>query len=99
MYRRGLTELEELARERGQLADPLVRDEFVDLEIRVRIIRYNAQRTISGILARGEAGATSSISRLPINPFEEDQHRVPVRLLRPGSPVGQAPPQALPRAP
>ncbi len=51
MYRRVLTELEELARERGQLADPLVRDRFVDLEIRVQLIRYNAQRTIGDILA------------------------------------------------
>src|SRR5215472_18663683 len=36
MYRRVLTELEDLARERGLLTDPLVREAFTDLEIRVR---------------------------------------------------------------
>src|SRR4029077_19649088 len=74
MYRRVLTELEALARERGQLADPLVRDRFVDLEVRVRLIRLNAMRTIAGILDRGDAGATSSVSRLLITAFEQDIH-------------------------
>jgi alkylation response protein AidB-like acyl-CoA dehydrogenase len=98
MYRRVLTELEDLARERGQLADPLVRDRFVDLEIRVRIIRYNAQRTIGGILARGEAGAASSVSRLLITAFEQDIHEFAVDILGPAGLLGKSAPQAVQRS-
>jgi alkylation response protein AidB-like acyl-CoA dehydrogenase len=98
MYRRVLTELEELARERGRLADPLVRDQFLDLEIRVRLIRYNAERTIGDILAKGEAGAASSISRLLITAFEQDIHEFAVDLLGPAGLLGRSEPQAVQRA-
>ena len=98
MYRRVLTELEELARERGQLADPLVRDRLVDLEIRVRIIRYNAERTIGDILAKGEAGAASSISRLLITAFEQDIHEFAVDMLGPAGLLGKTAPQAVQRS-
>jgi len=98
MYRRVLTELEELARERGQLADPLVRDRLVDLEIRVRIIRYNAQRTIGDILAKGEPGAASSVSRLLITAFEQDIHEFAVDMLGPAGLLGKTAPQAVQRS-
>jgi alkylation response protein AidB-like acyl-CoA dehydrogenase len=98
LYRRVLTELEELARDRGQLPDPLVRDRFVDLEIRVAIIRYNAERTIGGILARGEAGAASSVSRLLITAFEQDIHEFAVDLLGPAGLLGKSEPQAVQRS-
>jgi alkylation response protein AidB-like acyl-CoA dehydrogenase len=98
LYRRVLTELEELARERGLLADPLVRDQFTDLEIRVRIIRYNAMRTIGGILARGDAGATSSISRLLITEFEQDIHEFALDLLGPVGLLGKSAPQSVQRS-
>ena len=98
MYRRVLTELESLARERGQLSDPLVRDQFVDLEVRVRIMRYNAERTVRGILARGDAGATSSISRLLITAFEQDIHEFAVDLLGPAGLLGKSEPEAVQRS-
>jgi alkylation response protein AidB-like acyl-CoA dehydrogenase len=98
MYRRVLTELEELARERGRLADPLVRDGFVDLEIRVRLIRYNAEATIAGIRATGEAGASSSVSRLLITAFEQDIHEFAVDLLGPAGLLGRSDPEAVQRA-
>lgn len=98
MYRRVLTELEDLARERGLLADPLVREAFTDLEIRVRIIRYNAQRTIGDILATGEAGPASSISRLLITAFEQDIHEFAVDLLGPAGLLGKSAPQAVQRS-
>ena len=83
MYRRVLSELEELARERGHLDDPLTRDRFADLEIRVRVMHFNAERIIAGILAHGEPGATSSVSRLLITQFEQDIHEFAVDLLGP----------------
>jgi alkylation response protein AidB-like acyl-CoA dehydrogenase len=97
-YRRVLTELEELARERGLLADPLVRDQFADLEIRVGIIRYNAQAVIGDILAKGEAGPASSISRLLITAFEQDIHEFAVDLLGPAGLLGKSAPQAVQRS-
>jgi alkylation response protein AidB-like acyl-CoA dehydrogenase len=81
MYRRVLDELADLARERGVSADPLVRQRFADFEIRVRIMRYNAMRVISDILAKGEPGPTSSISRLQITAFEQDLHEFAVDML------------------
>jgi alkylation response protein AidB-like acyl-CoA dehydrogenase len=98
MYRRVLTELEELIRERGQLADPLVRDQLVDLEIRVRIIHYNAERTIKAILALDDAGAASSVSRLLITAFEQDIHEFAVDLFGPAGLLGKSAPQAVQRS-
>lgn len=81
MYRRVLDELAALARERGVCTDPVVRQRFADFEIRVRIMRYNAMRVISDILAKGEPGPTSSISRLQITSFEQDLHEFAVDML------------------
>ncbi len=98
MYRRVLTELEELARERGQLGDPLVRDHFADLEIRVRIMRYTAQRIITAILTKGEPGAASSVSRLLITDFEQDLHEFALDLLGPAGLLGKSAPQTVQRS-
>lgn len=80
-YRRVLDELAALARESGASADPLVRDRLADFEIRVQIMRLNAARTVADILARGEPGATSSISRLFLTSFEQDLHEFAVDLI------------------
>jgi alkylation response protein AidB-like acyl-CoA dehydrogenase len=98
LYRRVLTELEELARERGLLGDPLIRDRFADLEIRVRIMRYNAQRTISAILTKGEPGAASSVSRLLISAFEQDIHEFAVDVLGPVALLEKSDPQSVQRS-
>jgi alkylation response protein AidB-like acyl-CoA dehydrogenase len=80
-YRRVLSELIELARERGATTDPLIRDRLADFEIRVRIMRYTGMRTISDILARGEPGSASSTSRLFITTFEQELHEFAVDML------------------
>ena len=95
LYRRVLTDLEELARERGSLADPIIRDRFADFEIRVRLMRYNAERVISDILAKGEPGATSSVSRLLISAFEQELHEFAVDLLGPAGLLLKPSPQAV----
>jgi alkylation response protein AidB-like acyl-CoA dehydrogenase len=98
MYRRVLTELEDLAADRGLLGDPLVRDKFVDLEIRVRIIRYNAERIIGDIVTSGEPGPAASVSRLLIAAFEQDIHEFAVDLLGPFGLLGKAAPEAVQRS-
>ena len=80
-YRRVLDELMALAKDRGLAADPMVRDRIADLEIRVRLVRYNAMRTIDDILTRGEPGPASSVSRLLITAFEQDLHEFAVDML------------------
>ena len=97
-YRRVLTELENLLRERDLLADPLTRDRVADFEIRVRLMRYNAQRTISDILTKGEPGPTSSISRVFVAAFEQDLHEFAVDVLGPAGLVGSGSPEAVQKA-
>jgi alkylation response protein AidB-like acyl-CoA dehydrogenase len=97
MYRRVLDELIALAHERGATADPLVRDRLAHFEIRVRIMRYNGMRTISDILARGEPGAASSISRLFITAFEQDLHEFAVDMLGGYGVLGRKDPHAVQR--
>ena len=99
MYRRVLTELEQLARERGQLADPLVRDQFVDLEIRVR--HHPLQRASGPSPAswpRASPAPPSSVSRLLITAFEQDIHEFAVDLLGPAGLLGKSAPQAVQRS-
>jgi alkylation response protein AidB-like acyl-CoA dehydrogenase len=81
LYRRIVTELTALAKERGVTADPIIRDRLADFEIRVRIMRYNGMRTISDIIARGEPGPASSTSRLFITTFEQELHEFAVDML------------------
>ncbi|MFN2538058.1 MAG: acyl-CoA dehydrogenase family protein [Mycobacteriales bacterium] len=83
MYRRVVTELVQLAQERGLATDPIVRDKLADFEIRVRLMRYNAMRVIESIIAKGEPGPASSISRLAVAAFEQDLHEFAVDLLCP----------------
>lgn len=97
-YRRVLSELEQLLRERGLLAQPAVRERVADFEIRVRIMHYNAQRTISDILNHGEPGPASSISRLYISSFEQDIHEFAIDVLGPSGLLGPGSAEAVQRA-
>jgi len=97
LYRRVLSELIELAQERGLTADPLVRDRFADFEVRVRIMRLTGMRTISDIQARGEPGPASSTSRLFIVTFEQELHEFAVDLLGQYGALGKKDPHAVQR--
>jgi len=97
LYRRVLSELIELARDRGLTGDPLVRDTLADLEIRVRIMRLTGMRTISDIQAKGEPGPASSTSRLFIVQFEQDLHEIAVDLLGEYGVLGKKDPHAVQR--
>ena len=97
LYRRVLSELIELARDRGLTGDPLVRDTLADLEIRVRIMRLTGMRTISDIQAKGEPGPASSTSRLFIVQFEQDLHEIAVDLLGEYGVLGRKDPHAVQR--
>jgi alkylation response protein AidB-like acyl-CoA dehydrogenase len=96
-YRRVLTELVQLAQERGLTADPIVRDALARFEIRVRLMRYNAMRVIESIIAQGEPGPASSISRLAVATFEQDLHDFAVDLLGPAGLLTGKDPDAVQR--
>ncbi|MBB3665597.1 alkylation response protein AidB-like acyl-CoA dehydrogenase [Prauserella sediminis] len=81
LYRRVLDELIALAEERGLAADAVVRDRLAQFEIRVRLMRSNAMRTIDTIRTHGEPGPASSTSRLFITTFEQDLHEFAVDML------------------
>ncbi|HEX4430782.1 MAG TPA: acyl-CoA dehydrogenase family protein [Frankiaceae bacterium] len=81
MYRRVLDELIQLARERGANANPGIRARLADFEMRVRLMRYSAMRTIADILANGEPGPASSVSRLFNTAFEQDLHEFAMEML------------------
>jgi alkylation response protein AidB-like acyl-CoA dehydrogenase len=97
-YRRVLNELYELARERGVSSDPLVRDRLAQFEILVRIMRYQGERTISDILAKGEPGPGSSTSRLFTTTFEQELHEFAVDLLGEYGTLGRRDPHAVQRS-
>lgn len=80
-YDRVVGELIALAKQRGAAADPLQRDRLAGYAIRSRIMQVNAIRTISAIIASGEAGPTASISRLYNSTFEQDLHVFATDLL------------------
>jgi alkylation response protein AidB-like acyl-CoA dehydrogenase len=82
-YRRVLSELIELARERGLTADPTTRQRLADFVVRQRILEYMGMRTIDGIAANGEPGPQSSVSRLATSLFEQQLHVLAVDLLGP----------------
>ncbi len=82
-YRRVLSELIELARDRGLTADPLVRQRLADFVIRQRISEYSGMRTINGITQSGDPGPQSSVSRLASSLFEQELHVLAVDLLGP----------------
>ncbi|MEU7814005.1 acyl-CoA dehydrogenase family protein [Pseudonocardia sp. NPDC049154] len=94
-YRRVLDDLTRLARSLGLLADPLVQDRFTLLEIRVRLMRYNAIRTVDTIMTTGEPGAAASVSRLIITRFEQEIHEVALDLLGPAGLVERGDPEAV----
>jgi len=97
-YRRVLNELIALAQERGLVADPLVRDRLADFEIRVRLMRFNAERIIESILTKGEPGPTSSVSRLLLTSFEQDLHEFAVDMLGPDGLITKGSDYAIQRA-
>jgi alkylation response protein AidB-like acyl-CoA dehydrogenase len=97
-YRRVLDELIDLARERGLTSDPLIREQLADFDIRVRLMRFNAERIIDGILADGEPGPTSSVSRLLLTTFEQELHEFAVDMLGPDGLITKASDQTVQRA-
>jgi alkylation response protein AidB-like acyl-CoA dehydrogenase len=71
-----LDRLVELARRRGRLADPRIRDRLAWARARVEVMRYLGYRILSDVLAGGELGHASSVSKL----YWSEYHRALTEL-------------------
>jgi alkylation response protein AidB-like acyl-CoA dehydrogenase len=94
-YQRIVDELIALAKERGLMSDPLVRDSFAAYVIKTRLMMVNAMRTVSAIIATGEPGPAASISRLYNSTFEKELHAFATDLLGPYGALGVSDPSAV----
>jgi alkylation response protein AidB-like acyl-CoA dehydrogenase len=61
--RMALGDLKELARERGVLDDPLVRQRIAQLAIEVELLRLNSWRGLTQIMKRGVPGPEGSLPK------------------------------------
>ncbi len=61
----------DMARSRGRLNDPLVRQKLADLATAVQIAKLNAYRNASGIVRNGQPGAEGSILKLYWSELEQ----------------------------
>jgi alkylation response protein AidB-like acyl-CoA dehydrogenase len=82
-YRRILSELIELATERGLAKDPVVRQQIAKFVTAQRIMEYSGMRTINSIVTHGEPGPQSSVSRLFTSLFEQQLHVFAIDMLGP----------------
>jgi alkylation response protein AidB-like acyl-CoA dehydrogenase len=58
-----LRELVELARERGLLDEPQIRDRLAQLHIEAQVLRLNAYRGLTGMMHRGAPGPEGSLGK------------------------------------
>ena len=93
-YERELTELIDIARERGRLEDPIIRQRLADAWIGVRIIRLNALRS----MAENEVpGAESSMFKLFWATWHRDLGNLTMDILGADGMIGEALPYELTR--
>lgn len=64
LFRAELDRLVEMARERGRLADPLIRQRLAQAHVRCEIMRFLGLRILTGVLRDGRLGPEASISKL-----------------------------------
>lgn len=80
-YRRQLTALIELAREKGRDRDPLVRQELAWCHTHVEIMRYQGIRLMGRLAEGGEPGPEASISKLFWSEYERRVGEIAADLL------------------
>jgi alkylation response protein AidB-like acyl-CoA dehydrogenase len=97
-FRRVLSELADLLTERGLADDPQIRAALTDFEIRLRLMRYTAERTIASITAGGEPGSAASVSRLFVTAFDQELHEFALDALGPYGLLSRDDPDAIQRA-
>jgi alkylation response protein AidB-like acyl-CoA dehydrogenase len=82
-HRRVVAEVVRLARERGVLGDPIVRDRLARADASVRMLEANAQRMLAHIVEYADPGPLSSVSRLASALVEQQVHELAFDVLGP----------------
>ena len=80
-FRAELDRLVAMARHRGRLADPVIRDRIADAYIRVETMRYLGYRILTGVLSTGVIGPEASISKLYWSEYHRDVTRLAIDVL------------------
>ncbi len=82
-YHRDLGELVTVVRAMELDRDPFVRDEIARLAVDVACYEHHAQRTLATLVAGGDLGHLSSVTKLAWSELERDLHETGLRLLGP----------------
>ncbi len=93
-FRRELEGVIELARRKGALKDPLIRDRLVRSWMGLEIMRLNATRMMAGVAA-GAPGPESSISKLVWGQWHRDLGELAMDILGPDGLVADGEPYDL----
>jgi alkylation response protein AidB-like acyl-CoA dehydrogenase len=80
-YRRIVDELFDLARQTGQIDDPLTRQRLAHSLIGARVLTANAARTLGAVLSGGDPGPEASANRVFRAEFEQHLHETALALL------------------
>jgi alkylation response protein AidB-like acyl-CoA dehydrogenase len=91
-FARELDHVVDLARTRGRTADPMIRDRLVAAWIGLRLMQWNAQRSMA---ARGVPGPEASISKLFWGSWHRDLGNLGIDVLGVDGLLGEALPYEL----
>ena len=84
LFRAELDRLIELARERGRVREPVVRDRIAALHARCEIMRYLGYRTLTDVLSGSRGASTAgSIAKLYWSEYHRDVTALALELLGP----------------
>jgi alkylation response protein AidB-like acyl-CoA dehydrogenase len=81
LFRAEFDRLVTMARERGMLDDPVIRDRIAAAYSRVEVMRYLGYRILTGVLTTGQLGPEASISKLFWSEYHRDVTRLAVDVL------------------
>jgi len=80
-FRAEFDRLVAMARERGRLGDPVIRDRIAAAYIRVETMRYLGLRILTGVLTTGTLGPEASISKVQWSEYHRDVTRLAIDVL------------------
>jgi alkylation response protein AidB-like acyl-CoA dehydrogenase len=81
LFRAELDRLVTMARERGRLDDPAIRDRIAQAYVRVETMRFLGYRILTGVLTTGHIGPEASISKLYWSEYHRDVTRLALDVL------------------
>ncbi len=81
LFRAEFDRLVAMARERGRLDDPVIRDRIAAAYCRVETMRFVGYRILTGVLSTGTLGPEASISKLQWSEYHRDLTRLAIDVL------------------